>query len=42
VDDPWWDQTAAWWAKAERALTHIRDVGALAAAFEEAAAYEIR
>lgn len=41
MDESWWDRTAAWWAKAERALTHIRDVGALAAAFEQSPAYEI-
>ena len=42
MDESWWDCTAAWWAKAERALTHIQNVGEMAAAFEQSPAYQIR
>jgi hypothetical protein len=42
VDQSWWDPTAAWWAKAARALRHIGEAGSVASAYELASPYEIR
>jgi hypothetical protein len=41
VDYSWWDPTAAWWAKAQRADKHIADISAMVAAFNAAKAYEV-
>src|SRR5215471_4796135 len=42
MSESWRDPTAAWWAKAARALKHIRDADSVASAYESAKPYEIR
>lgn len=41
MDQSWRDPTAAWWAKAARASTHIRQVGSLVNDFELSRPYEV-
>jgi hypothetical protein len=37
----WQDPAAAWWAKAERARSHIGDINSMVAAFNPRSAYEV-
>jgi hypothetical protein len=41
MDTTWRDPTAAWWAKAARALKHISEAGLVASAYGQASPYQI-
>lgn len=41
MDSSWWDQNAAWWAKAQRARTHIQAVASMVISYRAVTAHKV-